>query len=191
MPKLGELINNVEILRNLRNQLIQDEQESRLNKVENERWGSFQSTASKIVEACEDRDLESLVTAARELKNRLRRPSVRKDLARLESDEDTNSGKKNIPAKDEKNPEGQCRCAKCKKIIDGSKEPCLDGALCSDCALENKVIPKDRQKSKKEVLPAPDVPPGSGMAGGSGDNEGEKSTEEKVFTSLRRRSYLK
>jgi len=193
MPKLGDLGGSVNILREMRDQLVERD---RQREIEDERWGSFRKTAEKIEYACESRDLESLVSAARELKNRLRRPAVRKELARLESDDEPDGDKPDkIPAKKEKNPTGACKCAVCGKVIDGSREPCLKDALCTDCALKNKVIPKDKQKKKKVVVPPAGggAEQGGGGGGGGAEQGGQQDvTKEKQEgrTALRRRGYL-
>lgn len=198
MPKLGELGGSVEVLRRMRDQLVQQEQVERRREIEDERWESFRRAARKINMACEDRSLESLVTAARELKNRLRRPAVRKELARLEAN-DTDSDKEDkIPAskdKKDKNPTGECKCEGCGKVIDGSKEPCVEGALCTRCALKNKVVSKHKQKKKKTVVPpSPEMGGGGGGAGEEpgGETSGEGEQEKKEWReSLRRRRYLR
>jgi len=210
MPRLGDLGGSVKILKDMRDQLVEND---RRVKIEEERWSSFGTAVSKISLACESRDLEQLVAAARELKNRLRRPSVRKELAKLEatkSSGDEAQKKKKVAPKEkesvpkekvsapksdnfkekdkvvvpkEKNPVGQCKCDQCGKVIDGSKEPCIDGALCTHCALKNKVIPKHKQKKKKAVVPA--LAPDVGMEPG-GDVERQES-----FGHLRQRGYLR
>lgn len=196
MPKIGDLGGSVEVLRQMRDQLVQKEREVQRREIEDERWSSFGKAASRIAEACEDRSLESLVTAARELKNRLRRPAVRKELARLEaSDEEPEKSEKpekkgKIPAQKDKNPTGECKCAQCGQIIDGSKEPCIEGALCTKCALKNRVIPKDKQKKKKVVVP----PSAGGMDGGGGEQGGEGQQDvggekKEAKEGLRRRGY--
>jgi hypothetical protein len=196
MPKLGDLGGSVNVLREMRNQLVERD---RRREIEDERWGSFGKTAEKIACACESRDLESLVTAARELKNRLRRPAVRKELARLESEDEPGEDerKSKIPAKKDKNPTGACKCASCGKVIDGSKEPCIEDAMCTDCALKNKVVSKDKQKKKKVVVPPADTGMGGGGGGGGGSDRGSQrdvggdGDEKKEGRSiLRRRGYL-
>jgi len=197
MPKLGELGDSVAVLRKMRDQLVQQERYSKIQQVEDERWESFNRAASKIACACEDRSLESLVMAARELKNRLRRPAVRKELARLEAKDEPREKQDKIPAKKDKNPTGECKCAGCGKIIDGSREPCVEDALCTRCALKNKVIPKNKQDKKKSV-----VTPSGGGGGGGGEPGVDQGPEPAPETSggadkkesregLRRRRYLR
>jgi hypothetical protein len=144
MFKLGELASNIETLKDLRDKLTEDvngrrldvTDQKRLARIERERWETLHRTASRIAEACDSHDLEELASSVREMKNRLRRPSIRKELARLED-------------KDKK-PEGECKCAECGKLIDQSRSPCVEEALCVDCALKKKTSSGDEEEKKKE-----------------------------------------
>jgi len=189
MPKLGDLGRNVDILRQMRDRLVAEEGRAKEQEVEQDRWDSFSEVASEIIEACDNRRLEELVTAVRKLKNRLRRPAVRKELAKLEAD----GGNDKIPAKKDKPITGQCKCAECGKVIDGSKEPCVEDALCTDCALKNRVVSKkeqDKKKKKKGVPPTPGMgSEGGGASGGEDEGERDDDEEKEKKESLRRRSY--
>jgi len=192
MPKLGDLGGSVDILRKMRDQLAEEEKQSRIQE---ERWDTFVNTTKRIVEACEKRDLEDLVTAARELKNRLRRPSVRRELARLEAkkeddeqlqqqddqqpqgqDDDIQS---KIPAQDkEKKDKGVCKCAKCGQTIEGSKGDCIEGALCAKCGTKMKSKEKEDERCKCKGDDKKEKP----------DDQEEKQEAKRT---LRRRKYLK
>ena len=150
-------------LRNVRDRLAK---EVNLG-LEGERWNNLSSTAKKISEACDKKDLNSLASSVREMKNRLRRPSIRKELARLEGNE---SGGK-VPASKDDEIEGDCKCAECGATIDGSEDPCIKGALCIKCAYAKK--PKKDDEDEKENRK---------------DKEDRK--EESRNRSLRRRGYV-
>lgn len=192
MPKLGELGGSVQVLRDMRDKLVESE---RMERIEDERWERLGAAVDSIAKACEDRDLEALASANRGLKNKLRAPGVRKALARLEAKgEEEPKGKDKIPAPKEKNPTGECKCDQCGKIIDGSKEPCVEGALCTRCALKNKVISKDKQDKQTKKKPVVPRSGGGGQRGGGqqGGDQGQdvpdERREERGF--LRRRGYL-
>jgi len=212
--KLGDLGQNLFVLRKLRDSLVYEKKPAEKSNVEEERWNTFSRISGMISEACEDRDLSALVSSIRDMKNKLRRPGVRKALERLESEEkskvsdkndsssddeksdkDDSPGKEISPGKKRENPTGQCKCSACGKIIDGSKEPCVDDALCVKCALKNKVISKKDQDAKKakKVGPPIDQGMGGGMGGdtggGGGDSQGsdEQPNESRR---LRRRGYI-
>lgn len=198
MPRLCELGGSVELLRRMRNQLVADEKKTRIDE---ERWNAFVCAATKIVESCSSRNLEGLVAASRELKNRLRRPSVKKELARLEARDDEgdegggNAGYSNqgnqgnmgnmgpepqvqVPKKNKEEKEkGVCKCAKCGKAIEGSKGDCIEGALCTKCGMKRK---DNGDKDKK----------------GNGDKKQDiekdddiKSKTESLLNILRHRRY--
>jgi hypothetical protein len=194
--KMGDISGNINVLKDMRDRLMAESRDSETMIVEDERWGSFFEVSEEIVLACENRDLDDLVVAVRKMKNRLRRPSVRKELARLEAKDDDVSGKA-------KSPTGMCKCDNCGKVIDGSKEPCVDGVLCTDCALKKNVVSKkeqDRKKRKKAVHPGMAGMGGEGGGGGGGDDGGgsdgvddstsDAGSEKKESHSLRRRGYL-
>ncbi len=130
--KLGDLSDNLSALRGIRDQLIVEDDHYVVEAARCERWLSFGTVSKKIHEACEDRDLEGLVGAVREMKNRLRRPAVRKELLRWEKFGD-----------DKGKAEGDCKCAQCNTTIDGSHDPCVQDALCTKCALSKKTSKKD------------------------------------------------
>lgn len=185
MPKLAELGRNVQVLRDMRNRLMEQEAEKHL---EEERWESFSEVVEEIRHACEERSLDGLASATRRLKNRLRRPAVRKALAEMDEKSGDDPSAK-IPAKKETNPTGECKCSQCGKVIDGSEEPCLKDALCTDCALKKKVVSKkeqDREKRKKAVPPSPGMGPDQGGDQG-GQQDGGQPQESR---GLRRRKYL-
>ena len=214
--KLGELASNVEVLRSLRDTLAEDGKTANRKRVEVERWKTLSSVAADISEACESQDLEKLASSVRQMKNRLRRPSIRKELARMEAEEDgekkkpvpkkekpepeaKGKEKEKVPAKPkdtDENPTGHCKCADCGKTIDGSKEPCVDDALCIKCAMKSKVIAqRDKDKAKrKKAVPMAGM---GGMGGGMGGEQqpggqepppdDEKAPAESV--GLRRRNY--
>jgi hypothetical protein len=138
--KLGDLSDNLNALREMREQLIEEDSHSIEEAAECERWLSFNSASERISEAVEDRNLESLVAAVREMKNRLRRPAIRKALLRME-----------MAGKEKEAPEGDCHCEKCNGTIDGSSNPCVPGALCTKCALKKDSNDKKRQKDEPEA----------------------------------------
>lgn len=185
--RLGDLIRNIESIEQIQRKLISHP----IISLETERWDKLSAIAEKIEDACENRNLEMLVSSVRDMKNRLRRPAIRKELERLES---VDKNDKNIPASSEKkNPTGQCKCSECGKVIDGSRESCIDGVLCTSCALKKKVISKkdqDKEKMPKAVSPgnALDLGPGAGMPGGE-EGQGAPS-EQRENASLRRRGYV-
>jgi hypothetical protein len=146
-------------LRNIRDSLAREVNVG----LESERWNNLSSTAKKISEACLSKDLNLLASSVREMKNRLRRPSIRKELARLEGKDDK------IPAKQDDEVEGDCQCAECGKTIDGSEDPCIKGALCVQCAYAKK--PKNGEEGKDRE-----------------DKEDRK--EEARNRNLRKRGYL-
>jgi len=168
--KFGMDDNNINVLRGLRSQLIEDKEVVVQRARDNERWESFKKTSEAISESIEGQDLESLASHVRKMKNLLRRPSVKKDLARLESKE--KGGK-------EEKPEGSCKCSKCNGTIDGYRE-CVEGALCPDCALKDRKAPpgekekeKDEKKAKKGTAFPPEMVGTGGMQGGEGDMGGD------------------
>lgn len=219
--QVGDLHGNVAALRELRDQLIQGERavatEARAKEHEKRRWTTLRQVSAQIAEACLDRDLGELARAVRTMKMKLRGPGIRKQLARLDEQDDDKKDaqkekekakatvasdkagekqKEKDTGKDKKgNPTGACRCAVCGKIIDGSKEPCVDDAKCTNCALKKKVVSKkdqDKKKQKKAVPPSPGM--GMGMGGGGGYQEpgGEEGDDKKAkgeSRSLRQRNY--
>jgi hypothetical protein len=181
--KLGDLA----ALKAIRDSLIQDKESEDRNRqrLEQERWESFQKTARGIVDSVESQSLPDLVASVRKMKNLLRRPSVKKDLARMEASE---------PDKEEKK-KGSCKCSKCGKTIDGYND-CIKGALCVKCAMkERDVVPgeKEQDKSEKEAKKGVAFPPEMIAPGGmpgetapgeeevppeNGEEEGEEGEEE-------------
>jgi hypothetical protein len=209
--KLGDLGQNLLVLRNLRDSLVHERKHKvTRSEVEEERWNTFSRISGMINGACEDRDLSALVSSIRDMKNKLRRPGVRKALERLEardkpkvpkkddsSDKDDSSqkddspGKEISPGKKKDNPTGECKCSACGKVIDGSKEPCVDDALCVKCALKSKVISKKDQDAKKAKKVGPPIDPGMGGGGGGVDGGVPAEDEQpKESRRLRRRGYM-
>lgn len=192
MPKIGDLGSNIAVLREMRSQLI--ESTKRIER-EEERWGSLGKTASKISVACEDRDLEQLVSSARELKNRLRRPSIKKDLARLEMEareaRETQGKPEEPPAvqpKKKEEPKGDCKCAECGKVIEGSKGECEEGSLCVDCAFKKK--PEKNSEKDKPGKKKPKFDDDDTEKDGSEETKKEESFRAKVKY-LRQRGYTR
>jgi hypothetical protein len=210
VPRLGDLGEKVKVLRELRDSLV-SERNRRRSDLGNEQWEGLTVISNEIREACEKRDLDGVASSARRLKNRLRNRSIRKRLERLEAkssegdddnrDKDDSSkrkngdGSKNSSTNDSKYPEGECRCEACKKVIDGSRSPCVSGALCSDCALKKNVMSqKDQEmrKKKKAVPPSMAEMMGpTGFSGGSGQDQGGNQGEggDKQESVLRKRAY--
>ena len=181
---IGDLGRNVDVLRELRNSLVTERRIHERAEVDSERWGTFSQIAESIACACNERDLEALASSVRDMKNKLRRPSVRRDLERLES--------KDKDADKAKNPTGECKCADCGAVVDGSKEPCVDGALCTKCALKKKVISKKEQDAKKAKKVGPPVSGQDQMPGDDGGGGAETSDEQpRESISLRSRGYLR
>lgn len=178
MFKLGEL----KEVQEMRSALISSGKIKQQEKPVEEHWNDFVDASDKIKVACEDQDLSSLASNVRKMKNLLRRPSVKKELARLESDETSDAKVKELKGgkgKDEK-PQGQCNCAQCGKTIEGSREPCEEGALCVDCGMKKRQRPpgeKDNKEAKKKAKkPTPFPPEMVGMAAGQpGDGGGDSS----------------
>lgn len=157
---------NLDILRDMRDSLVENSKGREQRRRKAERWTAFDEVSQRISVACETQDLTELVSHVRKMKNLLRRPSVRKDLARLEDKEP----KKEI--------EGVCKCAQCGKTIDGSEGPCVEGALCVKCAMKKRVEApgeKDKEKAKKKAEKGIAFPPEMmGMQGGGGMVGGEE-----------------
>lgn len=162
---------NLDILRDMRDSLVENSKGREQRRRKAERWIAFDEVSQRISTACETQDLTELVSHVRKMKNLLRRPSVRKDLARLEDKEP----KKEI--------DGVCKCAQCGKTIDGSEGPCVEGALCVKCAMKKRVEApgeKDQEKAKKKAEKGIAFPPemmgmqgGGGMVGGGEPAGGE------------------
>ena len=137
-----------------------------------ERWGTFRSISEDIMLACEERDLDALARATRALKNKLRRPAVRRALAEAEK---------------EKIVSGQCGCAQCGSVIEDSEEECIEGALCSKCALKNKTVSLDSKAEKKARKSAAKV----GMEKPEvRKNKADEQRSEGAGFGLRRRGYV-
>lgn len=175
MPKIGDLPGAVRVLKEVQSRLVdgrfdQRHRDERPVHIESNRWITLRRSAKRINEACEKQDLESLVSCVREMKNRLRRPSIRKDLARLE-------GKEKPQKENDEKSEGECTCSKCGKTIDGSVGPCIEGALCTACGLEKKKVDPEDEKSVDKNKTSSDT-----------DDSDNEQTEER---SLRRRSYTR
>lgn len=171
--KLGDLSGNLNVLRQMRDQLIDESEQVIKDVAENERWVSFDLASRKISEACEGRNLESLVSAVREMKNRLRRPAIRKALMRMEAEKD-------------EAPQGDCKCDQCGGVIDGSSDPCIPGALCTKCALEKR---NGKEEPKKDAEPKrDDAKADTGKSVKDREAEDEKRDSAKK-PGLRRRGY--
>lgn len=170
---LGDAVGN-DRLREMRGQLISDDGQT--EELERERWESFVEASNNIQESVEGQDLQTLVVSVRRMKNLLRRPSVRRDLAKLEGQEDTIPSSGN---KDKEAVKGSCTCSACGAKIDGYRE-CVDGALCSKCALKKRETPpgeSDDKKSEKKAKKAIPFPPEMvGMGGGGDDTTGADDT---------------
>jgi hypothetical protein len=158
MDHKTERPSNLEALRSLHDRLVVH----RESAAEQERWTTLSGDAQRILEACEGRDLEQVAAAVRTIKNRMRRPSIRKELARLDESKE----------KEEK-PKGKCNCAHCGAVINGSKEPCLKDALCTKCGTEGKVPKGEKEKSKEP----------------EGEKASNKDDAHVGESSYRRRSY--
>lgn len=138
--KLGDLA----ALQKLRDSLIRDEmsEERGRRRLEQERWEAFKKTAQGIVESVDGQSLTDLVAGVRRMKNLLRRPSVKKDLARMEA---SGTG---VGVDKEEKPKGSCKCAQCGETIDGYNE-CVKGALCVKCAMKDRdAVPGETEKEK-------------------------------------------
>lgn len=173
---------NMDVLRSLRSELIENTKVESERIRKDERWNVFQKTAAAISESINDQDLENLVSHVRKMKNLLRRPSVKKDLARLETEE-TSSSKKS----DSKNkPNGNCKCSKCGKTVDGYRE-CVEGALCPNCALKNRSTPpgeESKEKAEKKAKKGTAFPPEMvGMGGAGVDTTGDTASDTTTDTS--------
>lgn len=179
--KLGDL----ESLQKIRDSLIRDglSETRERQRLEQERWDSFKKTISKMAEAVDGQDLEDLVSSVRRMKNLLRRPSVKRDLAQMEAEDQ---------GKDK--PEGSCKCSQCGKTIDGYNE-CIKGALCVDCAMKNRETPpgeaekeKDKKSAEKGVAFPPEMvspqmqagPEGQPVTNQPGEPEEDEEEEEPV-----------
>lgn len=211
MARLSEVSRGVELIVELKERLV-SENNRRRSELDEGQWDSLTRISSELFEACKKRDLDGVAASTRKMKNRLRRRSIKKRLECLEArgedfddqklerkkSSSTLGGKDNKPSNnastnDSKQPEGVCKCSSCGKIIDGSKEPCIEGALCSDCALKEKVVSKKKQDQKKRKKAVPPTMMPTGTGGGSGDFGGEKDQEGegKQESILRKRSYFK
>ena len=191
LATIGELGRNIDILRGLRDELFSEVKSRNSNE---ERWDTFKRISEEISEACSDRDLSSLASAVRDMKNKLKRPSVRRDLDVLRVAE----GKEKKPVAGGKEDEGtsgdECKCAKCGEVLEGSRGECIEGSLCPKCALKKKK--NDEGDKAKKVGKEPDKEPDK-KADSPDDAEKSSSVEEdierragSVVASLRRRGYL-
>jgi hypothetical protein len=210
VTRLGDLGEKVKVLRELRDSLV-SERNRRRSALGDEQWEGLTVISNEIREACEKKDLDGVASSTRRLKNRLRNRSIRKRLERLEAkspeNDDDNRGKsdssnkkngdgsKNSSTNNSKYPEGECKCAACKKVIDGSRSPCVSGALCSDCALKKNVMSKKDQEIRKKKKAVPASMAGmmgpTGSSGGpdqeqGGDQGGDGDKQESI---LRKRAY--
>jgi len=165
---LGE--KNLTVLRDIRNKLVVSGDTAKKRNEQKERWETLGVAAQTISEAVEGQDLESLVSATRKMKNLLRRSSIRKELAQLESEDSSFKKEK---------PKGSCKCAQCGATIDGYRE-CISGALCPDCALKKRKAPpgeKEDEKAEKTAKKGTPFPPemvGTGMGGEGMPGDSEK-----------------
>jgi len=149
--KLGDLA----ALQRLRDSLIRDDvsEERGRKRLDQERWSAFKRTAQGIIEAVDDQSLSGLVSSVRRMKNLLRRPSVKRDLAQMEAG--------GVSGKEDEKPEGSCACAQCGKTIDGYND-CIKGALCVDCAMKERDVPpgeKAKEKDEKQAKKGTAFPP--------------------------------
>jgi len=166
MHTIADDKNNLALLRSLRKDLVHKDEANSEKLREDARWDTFTEAVENISCACGKRDLGELAAGVRRIKNLLRRPGVRKTLARLESKEDKKGDKK---------PEGNCSCADCGKVIDGSVDPCAEGALCVDCGMKDRDTPpgeKEAKKDEKKAKKGTAFPPEMMGQGGGGDKKG-------------------
>ena len=98
-----------------------------------EQWDGLLDVANEICEACRNRNLQNIAIATRKMKNRLRKRQIRRRLEMIEEEE--------------RGAQGDCKCSCCGKVLDDSKDPCIHGALCSECALE-----KGEKRKCKDAL---------------------------------------
>lgn len=174
--RLGET-KEMNVLREMRESLIRQSNKKDQQALEEERWNSFGKAAQDIQESVENGDLKELVANVRRMKNLLRRPSVRRDLARLEQEDNDKEKKETVPKKDA--PKGSCKCSECGGTIDGYRE-CVAGALCPDCALKSrKKSPgeKDQKKAEKKAKKGIPFPPEMMGVGGGGEEPGGEGGE--------------
>ena len=223
MGKLGVLgdLGSLDMLRGIRSSLRENS-----NSIVEERWASLGSIAESILEACDSRDLGALARASRALKNKMRRPSVRKALAEEDmkpsdeggedngedmkpGDEGETSDKrvqkrrkvldkldknKKFPSKDSKDSkDSKCRCANCNAEIGDDISKCIEGTLCTKCALKGK---KNVQKQEAEKEARKGAVKAGGVMGGMPPGGGMESVEQVEssnlgmnVSSLRRRYY--
>lgn len=163
------------VLREMRGHLIEDRDVPERNERERERWEAFTEAAEKIASSVGQRDLTELASGVRRMKNLLRRPSVRKDLAKLEANEKAPDKipQKGKDARDDDKPKGGCKCAECGSVIDGYQD-CVDGALCVKCAMKRRDAPageKDDKDTEKKAKKAIAFPPEMTGAGGEAGQE--------------------
>ena len=159
---ISDIRGNLRVLRGVSEQLSRSGGMGGVDVVE--RWGTLGAISERISEACADRDLVALVRAQRDLRNKTRRPAIRRELA-----EAAGSGKDK--------QDGVRSCSQCGAVIDGSDEMSLDDALCSKCALSRKNVSDGKGKS--------------GETKRSVSSDGEKKSKNDRVGGLRRRGYVK
>jgi hypothetical protein len=106
-----------------------------------QQWEELAVIAKNILEACQGKDLGGVASSTRKMKNKLRKRQFRRRLEALEATDD--AGKKKI--------DGACQCSNCGAVIDGSKKPCIEGALCTKCALDKKKDGDDEDTARKAL----------------------------------------
>lgn len=92
MTKLGDFPANLAAIQKVREEIFRKDPNSERREIEDARWGKFSAIAEALMEACKGRNLEMLAKSARDLKNRLSRPGIRRQLAELRG-EDFSPGK--------------------------------------------------------------------------------------------------
>lgn len=162
--KLGDLKGNLEALRIMRDRLAGEQVRGGQRVFEAERWGTLSRISERISQACRSRDLEEVAVAVKDMKNKLSRPSIKKALRE---------------AKEKKvATNGACRCEECHAVLEGTREPCIEGALCPKCALKNRALTKDAQAEKRARKSAAKAgPPGGGEGDGGGGGGGGGGVE--------------
>ena len=117
---------------------IKDEVFSRKDEqFHRERWDTFCEIAQSICDACGEEDLVALAISVKNIKNKLRRPSVKKDLAKSIQEQKEQQKKEKKEKKEKKYPEeGEkpevAKCSSCGKVIKGAKP--VQGIMCTKCA---------------------------------------------------------
>ena len=166
---LGDSRGNLGALRKIQENLLSVDRRA----VDAERWGTLSQIAECIADACGDRDLVRVVAAVRDMKNKLRRPSIQRALK--EVDEKTDDNKES----NKKKSDGTvCRCEQCDVELAGVQAPCIEGTLCPECALVSKSSKSanDEKAARKSAAKA-------------GSPAGDDKMSEGMSSSLRLRRY--